>query len=208
MWEDRIEAGQELGRALAGYRGDKTVVYGLPRGGVVVAAEVARFLNAPLDLIIARKIGHPSSPEYAVAAVTQSGEMVANESEISLLSKAWLERAVKEQQAEAVRRRKLYLGKRQHISANGKTAILVDDGIATGLTLQAAIKQLKAEKPAKLIVAVPVAPDDTASEIELEVDKLVCLHREKGYFAAVGSFFQRFEQTEDQDVINILEEAE
>src|SRR3990167_1780746 len=172
-WRDRLEAGQELAEALAKYKNKKAVVYGLPRGGVVLAAEVARGLNAPLDIIAARKIGHPYNPEYAVGAVTETGQLVANEAEVSDLPKNWLESEVKRQTAEALRRRRLY--KNRHLSAEGKIAIVVDDGIATGLTLKAAIKQLKAEKPARITVAVPVAPDDTAAEIEADVDSLVVL---------------------------------
>ena len=204
MWRDRTEAGQELSEALASYKNKKAVVYGLPRGGVVLAAEVARALNAPLDIIAARKIGHPYNPEYAVGAVTETGQLVANEAEVSDLPKNWLESEVKRQTAEALRRRKLY--KNQHLSAEGKIAIVVDDGIATGLTLKAAIKQLKTEKPAKIVVAVPVAPDDTAAEIEAEVDQLIALRRETGWFGAVGNFYERFEEVTDDDVIDILAE--
>lgn len=208
MWEDRVEAGQELAKKLEKYRGKNAVVYGLPRGGVVVAAEVARYLDVPLDLIIARKIGHPFSPEYAVGAVTETGELVTNEAEISELGEKWLEGATAKEQTEAKRRRKLYMNQSKHISAENSIAIVVDDGIATGLTLKAAIAQLKKEHPAKIVVAVPVTPDDTAAEIETEVDELICLLREKNFFGAVGSYYQRFEQTEDQDVIDILEELE
>src|SRR3989338_7101540 len=105
MWSDRVEAGQELARALMKYKDKDVVVYGLPRGGVVVAAEVARALNAPLDLIIARKIGHPHNPEYAIGAVTEDGEPVVNESEVSGLPKHWFDNALKEQRVEAKRRR-------------------------------------------------------------------------------------------------------
>src|ERR1035437_771522 len=206
MWEDRIEAGQKLAKKLTRYRGKHAIVYGLPRGGVVVAAEVARVLYAPLDVIIARKIGHPFSPEYAVAAVTETGELAKNEGEILELGKNWLEGAVAKEMAEAKRRLELYTGQRKHISAKNRTAIVVDDGIATGLTLEAAIRQLKKEHPAKIVIAVSVTPDDVAAEIEAEVDELVCLHRERSFFGAVGSYYQRFEQTEDQDVIDILEE--
>lgn len=208
MWEDRVEAGQKLAKKLEKYHGKNAVVYGLPRGGVVVAAEVARHLSLPLDIIIARKIGHPFSPEYAVAAVTETGELATNEGEVLELGEKWLEGAAAKEKAEAKRRRKLYMGQRKHLRVKNRVAIVVDDGIATGLTLEAAIAQLKKEDPAKIVVAVPVAPDDTATEIELEVDALVCLRRERGFFGAVGSYYQRFEQTEDQDVIDILEELE
>lgn len=206
MWEDRVEAGQELAKKLEKYRGKNAVVYGLPRGGVVVAAEVAKSLGAPLDVIIARKIGHPLNPEYAIGAVTETGKLVTNEDEILELGEKWLKSAAAKEIAEAKRRRKLYTSQREQILAKNRIAIIVDDGIATGLTLEAAIRQLKKERPAKIVVAVPVVPDDIAVELETEVDELVYLRREKEFFGSVGSYYQRFQQTEDQDVIDILEE--
>lgn len=206
MWEDKVEAGQELAKKLEHYRGKHAVVYGLPRGGVVVAAEVAKALNAPLDVIISRKIGHPFNPEYAIGAVTETAEVVTSEVEVQELGEKWLEGAIAKEMTEAKRRRKLYTNQREQISAKNRIAIVIDDGIATGLTLEAAIKQLKKEKPAKIVVAVPVVPDDIAAELETEVDELIYLQREKEFFGSVGSYYQRFEQTEDQDVIDILEE--
>lgn len=205
-WRDRVEAGQELAKALITYKNKPVVVYGLPRGGVVVAAEVARALNAPLDLIIARKIGHPFHTEYAIGAVTETGQPVLNEAEIVSIDKKWLEAAIKQEREEAKRRREAYLHDQPPRSAEHKTAILVDDGIATGLTFKAAIEELKSKKPARIIVAVPVAPDDSAAEIEAEVDELVCLLREKFYLGAVGAYYEYFEQTEDEEVIDILSE--
>ena len=207
-WRDRIEAGQELAKALADYKDKPVVVYGLPRGGVVVAAEVARALNAPLDLIIARKIGHPFHPEYAIGAVTETGQPVLNESETSTLDQKWLQKTIAEQRTEAKRRRELYLEGKELTPLHGKTAILVDDGIATGLTFRVAIEELKSKKPAKIVVAVPVAPDDSAAEIEAEVDEFICLLREKYYLGAVGTYYEYFEQTEDDEVIDILSEFE
>lgn len=206
MWRDRAEAGQELAKVLKKYKDKEVIVYGLPRGGVVVAAEVAHGLNAPLDLIIARKIGHPSFEEYAIAAVTQDGEAVVNESEVASVDKWWFEKALKEQVAEAKRRSALYLAGRKHVPLKGKIAIVVDDGIATGLTLKAAIKSLKVHQPAKIVVAVPVAPDDMLAEIKNEVDEMVVLHQEKNYFGGVGGFYQYFDQVEDNEVIDILNE--
>lgn len=205
-WRDRAEAGQELGKALIQYKDKDVVVYGLPRGGVVVAAEVARALNAPLDLIIARKIGHPFHPEYAIGAVTEHGQTVLNEAEISNLETDWLKQAIAEQRAEAKRRRELYLEDKAPVSVADKTAILVDDGIATGLTFRAAIEELKSRKPARIVLAVPVAPDDSAAEIETEVDEFIALRREKYFAGAVGNYYDYFEQTEDNEVIDILSE--
>lgn len=205
-WRDRIEAGQELAKALIEYKDKPVIVYGLPRGGVVVAAEVARALNAPLDLIIARKIGHPFHPEYAIGAVTETGQPVLNAAETVSIDKKWLETTIKQEREEAKRRREVYLLGQPAHSAKHKTAILVDDGIATGLTFKAATEELKSKQPAKIVVAVPVAPDDSAAEIEAEVDELVCLLREKYYLGAVGAYYEYFEQTEDNEVIDILSE--
>lgn len=205
-WRDRVEAGQELAKALRKYKGRDAIVYGLPRGGVVVAAEVARELGLPLDLIIARKIGHPFHPEYAIGAVTEHGKPIVNEAEVAGIDGSWMKKAIAEQQAEAKRRRELYLHGRPNRSARGKITILVDDGIATGLTFRAAIEELKSKKPAKIVVAVPVAPDDSAAEIENEVDELVVLQREKYFMGAVGNYYEYFEQTEDNEVIDILDE--
>lgn len=182
------------------------MIYGLPRGGVVVAAEVAHALNAPLDLIIARKIGHPFNPEYAIGAVTEKGTPVFNEAEASQVDSTWLSKAVEEQRAEAKRRRKSYLGNQEPISVKDKTAVLVDDGIATGLTYKAAITELKNRKPAKIVAAVPVAPADSAAEIEAEIDEIVCLLCEEYFLGAVGNYYEYFEQVEDNEVIDILSE--
>lgn len=207
-WRDRVEAGQELAQALSKYRDKAAVVYGLPRGGVVVAVEVARQLGLPLDLAIARKIGHPSHEEYAIGAVTETGEPVLNEAETAVIDRAWLKRTIAKQRAEAERRRQLYLRSRPSHNPKGKTAILVDDGVATGMTLRAAIVEIKALQPAKIVVAVPVAPDDTAAEIENEVDEFIALLREKDFMGAVGNYYERFEQTEDEEVIELLDEFE
>lgn len=205
-WRDRVEAGQDLARSLRKYRGKSAVVYGLPRGGVVVAAEVARELGLPLDVLIARKIGHPFNPEYAIGAVAEKGRPVLNQAEITSLDELWLRKAIAEQRREARRRRKLYLHGRRGHGAKGKTVVVVDDGIATGLTLRAAIAGLKAEKPKKIVVVVPVAPDDSAAEIETEVDEFTCLVRDKFYRGAVGSYYEYFEQTEDSEVVELLDE--
>lgn len=205
-WRDRVEAGQALAKKMIEYKDKPIVVYGLPRGGVVVAAEVARALNAPLDLIIARKIGHPFNPEYAIGAVTEDGEPVFNEAEVTQLDWVWLDKAVEEQRAEARRRRLSYLGKQKPATIKNKTAVLVDDGVATGLTYKAAIAELKTRKPAKIIAAMPVAPADSAVEIEAEVDEIICLIHEEYFLGAVGNYYEYFEQVEDNEVIDILSE--
>lgn len=206
-WRDRGEAGQELAKELAKYEDETTVVYGLPRGGVVLAAEVAKALGAPLSVIIARKIGHRFNPEYAVGAVTEKGKPIINDAEISPQDKSWLEREVAQQRREAARRRQLYLEGHDPISAKGKIAIIVDDGVATGYTLKAAIDKVKAHKPSKIVVAIPVIPEDTAEEIAHDIGELVSLKREEDFMGAVGNYYDYFEQVEDSEVIDLLAET-
>lgn len=203
---DRSDAGRRLAEALAGYAGEACVVYGLPRGGVVTAVEVARRLRAPLDLLITRKIGHPLVPEYAVAAVAGSGDVVRNEAEVAKLDPEWFRQEVKRQRAEAERRRERYLGGRPAPDAEGKTAILVDDGLATGLTMKAAILEAKRRRPRWTVVAVPVAPRDTVAALATLVDEVVCLHAPED-FEAIGQFYDRFEQVSDGEVLALLRAA-
>ena len=204
---DRSEAGRRLAAALAGHAGEACVVYGLPRGGVAPALEVARRLRAPLDLLITRKIGHPLAPEYAIAAVGTSGEVVRNETEVAKLDPAWFEREVERQAAEAERRRRRYLGGRAAVNAEGKTAILVDDGLATGLTMQAAILEARRRRPRRIVVAAPVGPPETVAALRALADEVVCLHTPAG-FEAIGEFYDRFEPVGDEEVAALLAAAE
>lgn len=203
---DRAEAGRRLAAALTEYAGKACVVYGLPRGGVVPAVEVARALHAPLDLLIARKVGHPLVPEYAVAAVAASGDVVANAAEVAKLDPEWFRREVKRQAAEAERRRTRYLGARPPAEVENKVAILVDDGLATGLTMKAAILEAKRRRPRQIVVAVPVAPPDTVAALEPLVDRVVCLHAPEN-FEAIGQFYDSFEQVGDEQVAALLQPA-
>lgn len=204
IFADRKEAGQQLAKKLQHYENKDVVVYGLPRGGVVLAAEIAKELKAPLDLIIVRKIGYPYNPEYAIGAVAEDGHMVCNETERGSIDQAWFSQEKERQQKEAKRRREVYLGDRQPISAKDKYAILVDDGVATGLSLYCAISELKHQNPKKLIVAVPVSPLDTAERIRQLVDELVCLEIPTDFLGAVGSYYQNFDQVTDEEVIKII----
>lgn len=207
-FHDRADAGQQLARALsARYRHRAGVVYALPRGGVVLGAEVARALGMPLDLIIARKVGHPYNPEYAIAAVTEGGAPVVNEYEVARIDRDWFARAVEAQRREAQRRHQAYSGGRPLLSATGKLAIIVDDGIATGLTMQAAILAARALQPAELVVAIPVAPRDTAAALQREVDAVVVLDVPEHYLGAVGAYYEHFPQTTDDEVIELLQAA-
>lgn len=203
---DRSKAGQLLGKALEKFTGQDVVVYALPRGGVVTAIEIAQHLKAPLDLIIARKIGHPYQPEYAIAAIAENGDMIGNQDELAAVDQEWLEAEKQRQRAEAKRRGEMYLAGLPKIAGEGKIAIIVDDGIATGLTMQVGILELKRRNPLKIIVAVPVIPRSRAVQLQSMVDELVALEIPDDYdfLGAVGAYYTDFSQIEDEEVIAIL----
>jgi len=204
MFRDRVDAGRQLAEALRHYKDLDVVVYALPRGGVVLGAEVARYLEAPLDLIVVRKIGHPSQPEYAIGAVAEDGFVVANPDETISLVKSWFEHATAAELKEAQRRRALFLEGRPPVEVKGKTAIIIDDGLATGLTMLAAIHEIHKRGPRKVVVAVPVAAADTVGRLKREVDELVALCVPKGWFGAIGAFYESFTQVSDDEVISLM----
>lgn len=199
---DRRDAGVRLAKALARYDGEDAVVYALPRGGVVVGDEVAKQLELPLALVITRKIGHPENPEYAVCAVTEEGELVCNEEESTALDPAWLAAAAARERAEAKRRREIYDGPR--IPATGRLALIVDDGIATGLTMRAAIRALRRELPSEVVVASPVAPREVADYLRGEADDVVVLDDSEPFLGAIGSYYDSFSSVSDDEVTEIM----
>ena len=203
-FRDRADAGKKLAQALKKYQGQNGVVYALPRGGVVLGAEVARALGMPLDLLIPRKIGHPLQPEYAIGAIVENGEMVCNQQEVARIDPEWFRQEVEAERQEARRRRELYLGSRAPAPVEGKTAIIVDDGIATGLTMEVSIRDARRRKPAHLVVAVPVAPPDTVERMSREVDEFVVLDPSPYYLGAVGAYYDYFAQVTDEEVIALL----
>jgi putative phosphoribosyl transferase len=208
-FKDRAEAGRKLADALdKKYAGEEGVVYPLPRGGIPLGLEIARRLNMPIDLVIPRKIGHPFNPEYAICAVCENGGMVCNEWEVSQVDPAWFEQRLKSERKEARRRRERYLGGRGSLPVTGKVAILVDDGIATGLTMRAAIRDLRHRNPARIVVAIPVSPKDTAALLKPEVDELVALDIPDFYLGAVGAYYMDFPQITDDQVVEFLQRAE
>ena len=204
---DRKDAGQQLAKALAHYKDKQQVVLALPRGGVPVAAEIAAALDAPLDLILVRKIGAPFQPELAMGAVVDGMKpiTVRNEEVITLSGVSESEfNAVRDQElAEIERRRKRYLGDRPHPQIAGRTVIVVDDGIATGATTRAALRATRMRKPGKLVLAVPVAPTDSLKELRGEADEFVCLE-DYEEFGAIGLFYSDFRQVSDLEVIEML----
>ena len=203
IFKDRIDAGKQLGKALESYKEQDVVVYALPRGGVVLGAEIARMLDAPLDLIVVRKVGHPLSPEYAIAAVAEDGHTVLNRSEVESVDKQWFDRNVELQRCEAERRRSLYTHGRKRLSATNKIAILVDDGLATGLTMFGAIQEVRHAHPRKIVVAVPVAPPQTVEDLTKVADEVIALYTPDN-FAAIGSFYSNFDQVSDEEVIELM----
>lgn len=206
IFKDRVDAGRQLARALISYKGQDVVVYALPRGGVVLGAEIARLLEAPLDLIVVRKVGHPLSPEYAVAAVAEDGHMAMNRLVVSSIDKEQFNESVRLERQEARRRRELYTCGRSPIAATDKIAIIVDDGLATGLTMFAAVQEARHSRPGKIIVAVPVAPPQTVQELKEIVDEVVTL-QVTADFGAIGSFYLHFDQVSDEEVIDLMKSA-
>lgn len=203
-FKDRADAGRQLATMLLPRASSDVVVYALPRGGVVTAVEIARELNAPFDLIIPRKIGHPSNPEYAIAAVAEDGHMIASPDASEFLNTSWFRTEVERQRTEARRRREIYLPESYRIDPSGKTAIIVDDGVATGLTMRCAINELKHRTPQQIIVAVPVASPDSLALISPLVDSVVCLTTPRSV-DAIGSFYDSFPQVEDAEVITLIQ---
>lgn len=207
MWrfQNRTDAGEELARCLSHYRGRDVVVFGLPRGGVITAKTIADALDAPMDVIIARKIGHPENPEYAVGAVTDDGETVFDHAACARLSFEWLEKEAERQILEGARRRASYLGSRARPLVEGKTAIVVDDGVATGYTMEAAIQSVRHMKPSHIVIATPVAPKDFIDRFQKVVDEVVVVQTPRPYLS-VGQWYVDFRPVDDREVIEALEE--
>ena len=207
LFRDRRDAGDALAQGLEHDRGADVLVLGLPRGGVPVAAQVARALGAELDVLVARKLGSPISDELAIGAVTANGGRFLNDDIIRTLdvSEGYLTSVTAAQRAEARRRELQFRGSRPAPRIAGRTVILVDDGLATGATMRAAVRSVKQHKPGRLVVAVPVGSPDACAALRREVDEVVCLH-EPSYFGAVGSYYGDFRQIEDSDVQKLLEE--
>lgn len=206
-FRDRSDAGQKLAAALTGYKDDQPVILALPRGGVPVAAEVAAALNAPLDLILVRKIGVPFQPELAMGAVVDGGApmIVRNEDVIQLagINESDFKSVCDSELAEIERRRQSYLGNRERVDVTGRTAIVIDDGIATGATTRAALRATRMRNPRKLVLAVPVAPTENLAVMRAEADEVVCLEDHE-FFGAIGFYYRDFRQVSDEEVIEML----
>jgi len=206
---NREEAGRQLAEKLDKYAGrDDVIVLGLPRGGVPVAYEVAKRLRAPLDVFIVRKLGVPGFEELAAGAIASGGVRVLNEEVVRAIPYAddAIEAVTAKETTELERREQIYREGRPPPELRGRIAILVDDGLATGATMRAAVKALRQRGTAKIVVAVPVGPPDTCREITEEADETICLSTPH-FFQAVGQYYEDFSQTSDEDVRELLSQA-
>jgi putative phosphoribosyl transferase len=209
-FRDRIEAGQLLGREVARRIGkrDNVIVLGLPRGGVPVAFHVAQALDAPLDVFIVRKLGVPGHEELAMGAIASGGVRVLNRDVLSYvpISQQTIDAVAAREEQELQRRERSYRGARPPLQLRGRTVVIVDDGLATGSTMRAAIAAVRKMEPQAIIVAVPVAAPQTCEEFRKEVDEMVCL-RTPDPFQAVGLWYDDFSQTTDEEVHDLIERA-
>ncbi len=209
LFRDRAAAGRALAERLGAYVGDPRVrVLGLPRGGIPVAYEVASFLNAPLDVFVVRKLGVPGQEELAMGAIATGGVRVVNADVMSAfgLTERDLERAAALELAELARREAAYRGDRPAPDLHGATVIVVDDGLATGSTMRAAVSAIRPQGPARIVVAVPVSARSTRDALAREVDEIVCVATPEP-FLAVGRFYEDFTQTSDAEVHDLLDRA-
>ena len=209
-FSNRIEAGRQLAEKLDKYAGrEDVIVLGLPRGGVPVAYEVARRLHAPLDVFLVRKLGVPGFEELAAGAIASGGVRVLNEDVMRAIPYAdeAIEAVTAKETAELERREQIYRQGRPPPELRGRIVILVDDGLATGSTMRAAVKALRQSGAAKIVVAVPVGPPDTCRELEQQADETICLSTPV-FFQAVGQYYEDFSQTSDEDVRELLSAAQ
>lgn len=205
VFNDRSDAGEKLAPLLAPYADTNAIILAIPRGGVVVGQMIARTLRIPLDIVVTRKIGAPDNEEYAIGAIDIDGTGTFNEKEVVAVDKKWLEETIAKEKKDAQRRITLYRGTREPLELKGKTVIIVDDGIATGLTIKAAIQYVKKVGAEKVVVASPVASKDTAEELaHITETKILTV---SPLFSAVGQFYKDFPQISDEEVVSILNET-
>lgn len=204
MFKDRYEAAMLLAKKLEKYKNKNSVILAVPRGGVPIGYQIAKELNLPLDIILSKKIGHPSNPEFAIGSVSLHGTIINDN--ISNVSQEYINTEAEIIMKSLKTKFKLYMGDRKQTDIKGKTVIIVDDGIATGNTILVTLDMLKKSHPKEIIIAVPVAPNDTANKLAKLVDEFICLEIPE-YFMGVGQFYQNFSQISDQEVIKFLHNA-
>ncbi|MCC6791073.1 MAG: phosphoribosyltransferase [Thermomicrobiales bacterium] len=207
-YPNRAVAGRQLAASLTAYRGPKTLVLGIPRGGVPVAAEVARVLDADLDIVVARKLGAPFQEELAIGAVTANGGRFLNQELIDeiAVSQDYLTKVIERESAEARRRETRFRGDRPAAPIEGRTVIVVDDGLATGATMRAAVHSVRLHQPARLVVAVPVGSKEACATLSWEADEVVCLQTPEPFWA-VGYYYEEFDPVEDDEVATLLRDV-
>jgi putative phosphoribosyl transferase len=205
FFADRVDAGKRLAQALRGHVGEDAVVLAIPRGGVVVGYEVTKALALSLDVIIPRKIGAPNNPELAIGAMTEDGTILLDDRLVDYLnvSQEYVKEESEAQRAEIHRRLRRYRGDIPYPSLKGREVILIDDGIATGSTMKAALASVRKRGAKSVIIAIPVGPPSTIRELEKEADRVVCLHAPEVFYA-IGQFYGDFTQTQDEEVIKLL----
>jgi predicted phosphoribosyltransferase len=205
LFRDRADAGRRLAERLEQYRTASPVVFAIPRGGVPVGVEIARHLGTELDVVVARKLGAPFQPELAIGAVTADGGRFLNQDVLRELGvdEAYLAQVTKQQLEEARRREERFRAGRPPANVSGRTALLVDDGLATGATMRAAARSLRQRQPARLVVAVPVGSRQACAALREDADDVVCLAEPEPFYA-IGPYYHTFEQVEDSEVITLL----
>lgn len=208
FFNDRYDAGRKLADELIKFKDENPVIVALPRGGVIIGFEVAKLLKVPLEVIVARKIGAPFYPELGIGAIAPNGIKILDKNLIKSLdiSERALEKIIEQETIEMKRRSELYRENATLSDLAGKTVIVVDDGLATGVSAKASIMSIKEMFPSKIILAVPVSPPETAEEFRKEVDEFICLHEPREFYA-VGAFYEDFKQIGDDEVIHLLKKA-
>jgi len=203
-FKDRQQAGKLLAKKLQKYKGKDTIILAIPRGGLVIGFELAKALNAPLDILVTKKIGYPGDPEYAIGAVGPNNKFIVTESKG--IEKSYIDEQVKKITAAIHEKYKKYKGKVEIPQLKGKTVIIADDGIATGSTMVISIEIVKQQKPKKVVIAIPVGPPETIDKLNKQVDEVICLEQPEVFFA-IGEFYEYFPQVEDEEAIKYLKEA-
>jgi len=208
IFQDRTDAGKQLGNSLASFKSQSPLVLALPRGGLAIGFEVARILSSSLDTLVVRKIAAPGYPEFGVGAIAEGGIAVFDRDSLAAmgLKQSDLKDSISEETAELERRIIAYRGNRRETYVRDKVVIVVDDGLATGVTARAAIESIKLQNPKKLVLAVPVCSKEAAQILKYTVDEFICLHQPE-FFSSVGQWYKNFEQLSDEDVIKIMDRA-
>lgn len=206
MFHNRTDAARRLAERLKTHAGAEAVILGLPRGGVVLGAEVARLLSLPFDIIVTRKVGAPDNPEYALCAVDEKGDTLCDDAAADF-ERDWLVTEMAREREEAARRLALYRGTRRAIPLRGKTAVIVDDGIATGLTMRLAVIKARKEGAARIIAAVPIAPPEAVALLQKEADEVVVLEHPRMFRGAVSAHYAHFPEVRDAEVLKLMHGA-